>query len=142
MTARDAQVPGASVSGGLVPVVALQGEVLPAYSSADPVLTDERMVAALALALHAWLRHDGPAECCTCWTSGTVLAEVAVGVRLAGWAQSTTSEDRCTCGHTFEQHREYGPMACRASVDCRCAEWVLVERTWTKTRTRVERFPS
>jgi len=118
----------------------LEGELLPAVPDADPVLSDDRMIAALSLALHAHLRHSGPAQFCQCWTSGTALAEVAVQVRLAGWAQTTTSTDVCVCTHEFDEHRQYGPMSCRASVDCRCAEWSLAERTWTKTRTRVETF--
>lgn len=118
----------------------LEGELLPAVLDAEPVLSDDRMIAALSLALHVHLRHVGPPEYCQCSTAGTVLAEVAVKVRLAGWAQSTTSTDRCRCSHLFDEHRQYGEMACRASVDCRCVEWSLAERTWTKTRTRVERF--
>ena len=118
----------------------LEGELLPAPLTADAVLSDPRMTASLSLALHGHLRHSGPAKFCQCTTAGVVLAEVAVRVRLAGWAQTTTSEDRCSCGHTPDEHRAYGPMACRASVDCRCAEWSLAERTWTKTRIRIERF--
>jgi len=118
----------------------LEGELLPAVLDADPVLSDHRMIAALSLALHAHLRHSGEAQYCQCWTAGAVLAEVAVKVRLAGWAQSTTSTDVCVCAHEFDDHRQFGPMSCRASVDCRCPEWRLATRTWTKTRTRVERF--
>lgn len=118
----------------------LEGELLPAVLDAEPVLSDDRMVAALSLALHVHLRHSGPPEYCQCSTAGAVLAEVAVRVRLAGWAQTTTSTDRCVCSHEFDAHRQYGPMSCRASTSCRCAEWRLATRTWLKTRSRVEVF--